>query len=91
MATVVSGATPAYFSNGVGLMADGSVALQNVVPPKPADGSMVVLRRNAASAMSLDVFGSPRLASALEHARKHFDVIVVEGPPIMLVADALAG
>ena len=50
---------------------------------------IVVLHRNMASSLSLDVLGSPQLATALEQARKHFDVILVEGPPVLLVADAL--
>lgn len=53
------------------------------------EDAMVVLQRNSRSALSVDVFGSPRLAATLEQARKHFDVILIEGPPVMLVADAL--
>jgi Mrp family chromosome partitioning ATPase len=56
---------------------------------KPAEGALVVLQRKSAAGFALDVFGSPRLGPALEEARRHFDVILIEGPPIMLIADAL--
>lgn len=59
--------------------------------PRPPgdDGSLVVLHRGSMSGQAMDVFASGRLTSALDQARKHFDVILVEGPPVMLVADAL--
>lgn len=64
-------------------------APSQALAPKTHEGSLVLLHRHSGSATSLDVFGSSRLSSALEQARKHFDVIIIEGPPIMLVADAL--
>jgi len=57
--------------------------------PVPTGPTTVTLQRSASSANSVDVFGSPDTAEALEDARKHFDVIIIEGPPVMLVADAL--
>lgn len=65
---------------------DGVLQTQQM---ESSNSSLVVLRRNSPSALSIDVFGSPRLGSALNHARKHFDVILLEGPPIMLMADSL--
>jgi polysaccharide biosynthesis transport protein len=69
--------------------AEGTGALQQMPQTKPDEGALVLLQRNSAAALSIDVFGSPHLAPALEQARKHFDVIIIEGPPVMLVADAL--
>lgn len=67
--------------------------------PRPEDGSkqltvlstdmLSVVHRNSAVALSADVFGSGRFARVLEQARKHFDVILIEAPPVLLVADAL--
>ena len=69
--------------------AEGTGVLQQMPQTKPDEGALVLLQRNSAAALSIDVFGSPHLAPALEQARKHFDVIIIEGPPVMLVADAL--
>jgi succinoglycan biosynthesis transport protein ExoP len=56
---------------------------------RPEAGALVVLHRGASTGPAVDVFSSTRLAAALDQARQHFDVILVEGPPVMLVADAL--
>jgi polysaccharide biosynthesis transport protein len=63
-----------------------NVALQTV---KRAGGTVHTIQRVSATADSLDVFSSPFVTRALNEARKHFDVILIEGAPIMLVADAL--
>ncbi len=83
--------TPPIVDHGA---ADTAGALVGDSTPTPLpgssdDGALVVLHRGSGSGLSVDVFASSRLASALEQARKHFDVILVEGPPVMLVADAL--
>jgi succinoglycan biosynthesis transport protein ExoP len=63
-----------------------NMALQTV---KSAGGMVDTIRRTSATALSLDVFGSAHVGRALEEARRHFDVILIEGPPTMLVADGL--
>jgi succinoglycan biosynthesis transport protein ExoP len=63
-----------------------NVALQTVKSPS---GMVDTIRRASVTALSLDVFSSPHVTRALEEARRHFDVILIEGPPTMLVADAL--
>ena len=36
-----------------------------------------------------ELIGSPRMASALELLRRHFDYVIIDGPPIMPLTDAL--
>ena len=49
----------------------------------------MTLERNGSLPSTVDVFSPGNLHSALEDARKHFDVILIEGAPVMLVADSL--
>lgn len=65
----------------------GDVVLES--PTHPPDGAAIVLQHSADSAITLDVFDAPDTAAALEQARKHFDVIIIEAPPVLLVADSL--
>ncbi|MEJ1978048.1 MAG: polysaccharide biosynthesis tyrosine autokinase [Acetobacteraceae bacterium] len=51
--------------------------------------SLTVLQRGSSGSLATDVFSSGAFAHLLEHARKHFDVILLEGPSVMLVADSL--
>ena len=62
----------------------------------PAGGSeathsnaMVVIRRRAGLPAGADVFGTDRFRSLIDEASKQFDVIIIEGAPVMLVADSL--
>nr|WP_245185500.1 exopolysaccharide transport family protein [Falsiroseomonas frigidaquae] len=62
--------------------------------PVPADGSapknsMVVIRRSASLRAGADVFGTDRFRTLIEDATSQFDVIIIEGAPVMLVADSL--
>jgi polysaccharide biosynthesis transport protein len=50
---------------------------------------LTILQRSSSSSLATDVFGSGEFAHLLEHARKHFNIILLEGPPVMLVADSL--
>lgn len=68
---------------------DEATEAEQTLAPVPAGPTTVILHRSAASATSVDVFGSPAIAAALEQARKHFDAIIIEGPPVLLVADSL--
>lgn len=80
----------------------GRLDVQPVEPPKFSDGSevahqndgtaqnaMVVIRRRASLRAGADVFGTDRFRALIEEASKQFDVIIIEGAPVMLVADSL--
>ncbi|WP_305671850.1 Wzz/FepE/Etk N-terminal domain-containing protein [Falsiroseomonas sp.] len=73
---------PAAFSNG-----------SEVVPARQDDGTaqnaMVVIRRRASLRAGADVFGTDRFRALIDEASKQFDVIIIEGAPVMLVADSL--
>lgn len=49
----------------------------------------LVVERSRSFLHDAEVFGPGGLGAAVEDARKHFDVILIEGEPVMLVADAL--
>ena len=51
--------------------------------------ALTVLQRNSARWLANDVFSGGNFGSLLEQAKRHFDVILLEGPPVLLVADAL--
>lgn len=52
-------------------------------------GSLTVLRRSNARLLASDVFGSTEFGRLVEETRKHFDVVLMEGAAVMLVADSL--
>lgn len=54
-----------------------------------ANGSMLVVRRNISFPAGTDVFATTGFRNLLDDARNHFDIIIIEGAPVMLVADAL--
>ncbi|PZW38688.1 uncharacterized protein involved in exopolysaccharide biosynthesis [Humitalea rosea] len=54
-----------------------------------AANAMVVIRRRAGLPAGADVFGTDRFRNLIDDARKQFDVIIIEGAPVMLVADSL--
>ena len=55
----------------------------------PAQNAMVVIRRRASLRAGSEVFGTDRFRALIEEASKQFDVIIIEGAPVMLVADSL--
>ena len=52
-------------------------------------GGLTVLRRSNARLLASDVFGSTEFGRLVEETRKHFDVVLMEGAAVMLVADSL--
>ena len=62
---------------------------QTLAAPGPTGLTTVNPDRSTPFAASVDVFGYSAMAASLEQARKHFDVIIIEGPPVLLVADSL--
>ena len=62
--------------------------------PGPAAGGqpstgLTVIRRSAPVSVAADVFSTPEFAYLLEETRKRFDVVVLEGPAVLLVGDSL--
>lgn len=58
-------------------------------PSLPAGKALVILDRKHPFMLTAGVFGPGGFGSLLQEARKHFDVILLEGAPVMLVADSL--
>lgn len=60
------------------------------MPMRPSHGGgLTVLRRSNARLLASDVFGSTEFGRLVEETRKHFDVVLMEGAAVMLVADSL--
>jgi uncharacterized protein involved in exopolysaccharide biosynthesis len=57
--------------------------------PLSSESSLVVLDRKHPFMLTASVSGPGGFGSLLHDARKHFDVILLEGAPVMLVADTL--
>ena len=68
-------------------------ALQPVrEPPAPAvkqDGYVVLDSNSIPGASGTDVFDPAGLIRLIAESRRHFDVILIEGPPLLLVGDSL--
>ena len=50
---------------------------------------LVVLQRSGAALLAGNAFGTTEFSNLLEETREHFDLVLIEGPPVMLVADSL--
>ncbi|WP_380068472.1 GumC family protein [Dankookia sp. GCM10030260] len=59
-------------------------------PARAVGPALVVIERKQPMVLLADVFGPDRIGSLLQEARKHFDVILLEGAPVMLAGDSLA-
>nr|WP_246603323.1 polysaccharide biosynthesis tyrosine autokinase [Falsiroseomonas tokyonensis] len=68
---------------------DGNQVVPGSQTDSAAQNTMVVIRRRASLRAGADVFGTDRFRALIEEASKQFDVIIIEGAPVMLVADSL--
>jgi succinoglycan biosynthesis transport protein ExoP len=68
----------------------GQYDSHDVIDPTPRDGVRhLIVKRKVVSTFASEVFDTDYITRVLDDARRHFDVILVEGPPVMLVADSL--
>lgn len=67
----------------------GSAGATEAVPAPLASEDLAIIDRRSPFALSADVFGPGSFGTLLNHARRHFDVILLEGAPVLLVADSL--
>jgi polysaccharide biosynthesis transport protein len=62
----------------------------DVIDPTPLNGVRhLVVKRKVVSSFANEVFDTDYVTRLLDDARRHFDIVLVEGPPVMLVADSL--
>jgi capsular exopolysaccharide synthesis family protein len=72
-----------------GAIADPACALDTVVRRLPAS-NLSVLPAGVCPSMPYEALRSPRVGELLEEARKRYDYVLVDTPPIVPVADARA-
>jgi succinoglycan biosynthesis transport protein ExoP len=71
------------------LRQDSEDAVRASAPPTPAAPASPAAPRTALAVSGAYRFAASDLEVRLEEARKNFDIIILEGAPVMLVADSL--
>ncbi|UEM07347.1 polysaccharide biosynthesis tyrosine autokinase (plasmid) [Skermanella rosea] len=73
--------------NSLSMVLDGQASLDQVVQPV-ANGRLHVLPAIAEGIRSQDRLGSAAMRRLIEDARGQYDIVLIDTPPVMMVADA---